>query len=109
MQILGAGFRETIRQSLQEDRAVVVVLSLVCSRPRIDPRACCYGERSDEVGRPARRRDEVSEAIMRLSRRLALLLAQLVQYGNLLGPFCIEDDDVVATRFCREEPVDRSR
>src|SRR5882672_5464828 len=77
VQPLGEGFRQPIRERLEQDRVVVIVRSLEARDMRLDAKPRGDRETADVVGDTARLGgDEVGETAVRLALRLALLLTQ---------------------------------
>src|ERR1019366_5766061 len=102
---------EPVRERLDEDRGVVVMLLLERAAERVHTDTGRHGEGADEVCPPAPfRRHEVGERLESLTFGLLHLLAQRVERGERPRQRRVRKKaDVVAVRVRTEEPVDASR
>ena len=86
MQLLRKGFREAVRQSLEHNDVVVVVVLRIFSDLFVHTVTGGDAETADIVGHArGDRRDEVGQAHIGLAVGLLYLLAQVVQGGQGLG------------------------
>src|SRR5207247_4051828 len=109
VQQLGEGLRQPVGQGLRHDRVVVVVLLLEALADRLNANSARDRERADVI-LEARglRRDEISQRVIELVRRLWYLLAERMkgrQYRRTR--FVAVHLDVVAHAVGREKAVHR--
>ena len=109
VQILGEGFRQSIRQRLGHDGIVLIVILLEFLRQLLRAMARGDSKSADGIHQPAGSgSNEISERHLRLASLALLLLAQCVKPGQFLNAGRVRvKDNIIAVAAGRIEAINR--
>ncbi|MNE80772.1 hypothetical protein D3C80_1773730 [compost metagenome] len=110
VQVFGEGLRQAVRQRLDHDLVVIIVLRVVSRRQLIFLQPAGHGESAEIIGLAAAfRRDKVCQTVVREVGFFRLLAQVTADHQHLVAVFVAIHLDVVTDAVGREQAVDAAR